>query len=111
MDTYSEHASGIAELQAESKAVLTWKGATYKCLPSGAIRSKQIESGGFGLDSDISLVCLVADFGSASAEALVSALLKTQITYLGHTYRVESVTVAAGGYQIVIKATDLNKGV
>ena len=113
MNHFSDHAAGLAELQSElgdDCPVFTFAGQSIKCLAGGAKRSKEIEDGGFGMDADLTLTAMVADVRS-TPEALVAALLKSQITYLSKLYRVESVTVAPGGVQFSLAATDLNKGV
>ena len=114
MNHYTEHAAGLAEIQTElgdDCPSFTLRGATIKCLSGGARRSKEIEPGGYGLDSDLSLTALVSAAVFATAELLVAGLLKSQITYLGKVYRVEVVTLAPGAEQFSLAANDLNKGV
>ena len=113
MNHYTDHAAGLAELQTElgdDCPVFTFASSTIKCLPGGARRAKELEDGGFGMDADLSLTALVAEV-SGTPETLVASLLKSQITYLSKIYRVESVTIAPGGLQFSLTATDLNKGV
>ena len=111
--SYAEHADGLAELQTELGAgcpSFAWRGLTVRCLASAARRSKEIESGGFGIESDLSLTCLRSALGYGTDDLLVAALLKSQLVYIGHTYRVESVIVAPGGKWVTIGCADFNKG-
>ena len=114
MNPYYEHAEGIAELQNElgdDCPTITWRGVTLKCLISGSNRSKEIDPGGFGMESDLSVVCLRSEIGYETDEQLVAALLKSQLNHNGHVYRVQAAVVAPGGKWVTIKAQDLNKGV
>lgn len=113
MDAFTEHADGLWELQNEQGGAcptFTWKGQTIRVLPGGAQRSNELEAGGLAVDADLSLTCLASSFSYDTTEEIVAALGKSQLTYQGNLYRVESVTVAPGAKQLTIKATDLNKG-
>lgn len=105
MNVYSAHAEGLAQLQAELGAdcpSLVINGKTVKILPGGARHKKDNGAGGFSLDSDIQLTCLSADFAAAPVS-------RQTFTYRGRTYRIESVTTAAGGLQIRIDANDASQ--
>lgn len=104
MDPYSEHAEGLKELQAEMGddcPVFTplWASiGDIKILPGGVRTKKDNSPGGFSLDSDLQLTCLLADFGSTPPQS------RQQFTYLGANYRITSVTTAPNAVQVRINA-------
>ena len=105
------HAQGLAYVQTEAGAdcpQFTWAAKQYLCLPNGAHKKKDLAVGGFHLDSDLALTCLVAQFNQ-NPTALREAMLNTQLTYLSNLYKIDRVTIAYGGKQIRIECTDLNQ--
>lgn len=111
-DPYAKHAAGIASVQSYLGAkcpVFSWNGHNRKAIPGGTKIGKGLGGGGYGLESDLQITCLVAQFGT-SAQALVESMLKTELTYLGHSYRIDAVMIAAGGQQIRIQCNDANQG-
>ncbi len=108
MNPYSVHAASLAALQTEMGAdcpAFSWNGADYKALPGGAKRRKDNSAGGFSLDADLTITCLVSQFGTTAA-ALCELMINSRLTYLGQAYRIETVTVAAGGQQLRLECSD-----
>lgn len=116
MNVYEVHAASLAALQTEYDQgdtvkcpVFLWREQNWKSLPGGARRRKDLGVGGFSLDSDLSIVCLVAQFG-VSAQAQRDLMLNTQLTYLGQLYQIQTITIAAGGLQLQIECNDAQEG-
>ncbi len=107
MNPYLTHANSLGALQTEMGddcPTFLWLSETRKALPGGAKRRKDNSAGGFSLDADLTITCLVSQFGQAAA-TLREAMLNSRLTYLGQAYRIESVTVAAGGQQLRLECT------
>lgn len=111
INPYAIHAAGIASVQLEQGTacpVMTWNGATIQIQPGGAIRRKDLGIGGFSLNADLRLTVLVASFLNYNSADLVQAdLLQTELDYLGEAYKVDSVTIAAGGLQLHLECNAL----
>jgi hypothetical protein len=108
MNPFEIHAAGLAALQTELATdcpSFAWKGQDWKCLPGGARRRKELGAGGFAMDADLQLTCLVAQFG-VTAHVQREAMLNTPLVYQGTRFRVDSVTIAAGGLQLRINCMD-----
>ena len=101
MNAYEEHAKDLAELG--HTVTFEWAGQTFSALASGSSQSKSLEAGGFDLNNDLNLTCVVAQFGKP-AEQLRAEMLGTGLVYAGKDYRIDGVTVAPEGWQIRIEA-------
>jgi hypothetical protein len=107
---YAIHAASLAQLQGEigpDCPTFVWAGSTYNALPGGASRKKDLIVGGWKLDSDLSITCLIAQFNATSPQALRQAMINTELDYLFDRYKIKSVTIAPGGLQIRIECEDL----
>lgn len=117
MNVYEVHSASLSALQTELDTqgaavkcpIFTWAGKDYKALPGGAHLKKDLTMGGLSLDADLMITVLVAQF-NATANAQRDAMLRTKLIYLGHNYRIESVTIAAGGQQLRIECRDAVQG-
>lgn len=112
-DYFKIHARGIQSLQtvlADACPSFIWAGQTWKALPGGARKSLDQSLGGFSLDSDLSITCLVAQFGR-TADAQRELMLNKLLTYLGKQYRIRDVIVAAGAQQLRLLCVDAQQGV
>lgn len=104
MNPYAEHAAGLAELQTEMGSdcptftPLWFATQPIKILPGGVRTKKDNSPGGFSLDSDLQLTCLLADFGQNPPQS------KQLFTYLGGSYKITSVTTAPKAVQVRINA-------
>lgn len=105
MNVYAEHADGLRELQteqADSCPVFTplWHAfeEPIKILPGGVRTKKDNSAGGFSLDSDLQLTCLLADFGESPPPS------NGLFTYRGQTFKIRPFTTAPLGYQVRINA-------
>lgn len=106
MNPFAEHAAGLGELTVElgdECPTFQWGRQTYKALPGGANRKRQLDDGGYSLDADLAITCDVAQFGK-SAIALQNEMPNTELTYLTELYRVVLVSIAPGGHHIRIEA-------
>lgn len=94
--------------------VFNWSGKNYQIVPGTANFNKTLREGGFSFMFDLSLTTTVQQFldvkGVPDAIALQGKMLKTRINYLGVDYKIENVSVAAGGTQITIHANSVNQG-
>jgi hypothetical protein len=104
MNIYQKHADSLRALQDEqgdSCPTFTpqW-GAKQpiRILPGGLRTKKDNSAGGFSLDSDLQLTCLMADFGANPPSS------REVFTYLGGNYRITSVTLAPNAIQVRINA-------
>lgn len=110
MSVYSEHAEGLAELEAElgdDLPMIWWNGKAWPILPGGARFQRKNDSGGFTLDSALQLTVLTAQFGGQLPDS------GQTINYPGEngrSYTIMSVTPAPAGYQMRINADDANQG-
>ncbi len=105
MNPYQVHADSLKDVQEEQGEdcpIAVFSSVTVKILPGGVRQRKDNSPGGFSLDSDIQLTCLLADFPEAPTS-------RQSFIYLNRTYRIESVTTMAGGLQIRINANDANQ--
>lgn len=112
MNIATVHAQGLAYVQTEAGSAcptFKWSGNTWLCLPGGAHKRKDLQMGGFNLNSDLMLTALVAQFG-LDAVTLREKMLNTELDYLGLKYKVVSIIVAIGGQQIRIECNDLMAG-
>lgn len=104
MNAYSEHGDGLKELQSEladSCPIFTpqwFNMGNIKILPGGLKNKKDNSPGGFSLDSDLQLTCLLADFGANPPAS------RQLFEYLGGTYRITTVTTAPNAVQVRINA-------
>jgi hypothetical protein len=104
MNVYQTHADSLRDLQAEMGDTcpvfnpLWAQLGDIKILPGGVRTKKDNTAGGFSLDSDLQLTCLLADFGASPP------LSRQRFTYLGETYRITSVTTGPNAVQVRINA-------
>ncbi len=104
MDVYADHGDGLRELQAEQGdscptfQPLWFETDPIRSLPGGVRTKKDNSAGGFSLDSDLQLTCLLADFGEHPPSS------RQLFTYLGSNYRITSVTTAPNAVQVRINA-------
>jgi hypothetical protein len=113
MTIFKKHAASIAAVQGrhgDACPVFTWRDASYKALPSGARQRKDNSSGGFQIESDLEIVCLVSQFAAASAAAQGDAMVNTRLTYLGHPYRIQTVNIAPGEKFLKLECVDAAQG-
>lgn len=106
MSAYTEHADGLAELQAElgeSCPVIVYAGATVKILPGAASNGSKNSVGGLSLESDLQFTALLADFPSVPTA-------NKSFTYEGKTYKIETVNFGPGRVQVEINANDAAQG-
>lgn len=99
IDVFSNHAAGVLAVQnmmGDSCPVFTWNGQEYKANPGGAERRKNLTSGGFSLDCDLAITVHMAQFGDTTAAAQQEAMVQTRLTYLGQSYKIESVKIFPG---------------
>lgn len=107
MNPYDEHATSLKELQSEmgdSCPVFTPAWASLgdiKILPGGVRTKKDNSAGGYSLDSDLQLTCLLADFGTNPPAS------RQLFAYLGSNYRITSVTTAPNAVQVRINADSI----
>lgn len=108
MNAWQFHAEGIAEIQAEAGGdcpTIKWAGKDYLILPGSAQLKRKLQEGGYDQEFDFTATALLSTFpGYASTDDLASAMLKTTCFYLGEVYRIQSVWLLAGGFQIQINA-------
>jgi hypothetical protein len=113
MNEYFYHAKALQWLQMSLGAgcpSITWNGQSYPLIPSSAIRRKDLDVGGFQLNADFRFNALVSTFGvNYSAQTLKDAMLQKTIIYLGDTYKVDSITLLPGGYQITADCSSINQ--
>lgn len=106
MSVFTKHAASLRAVQlqhGDDCPVFTplWADlGDIKILPGGVRQKKDNSPGGFSLDSDLQLTCLLADFGDYPPES------RKKFEYLGRTYRITSVTPAPGNLQVRINAVD-----
>lgn len=106
MTPHEEHSEGLAELEAESPEVFSWKGKSWSVLPGSVTRRNPLVTGGFSLSADLSLVTLFGQFDDYdAAEDLRADLINTVIGYRGQTFKADAVTIAPGGFQLRIEAS------
>ena len=104
MNPYAEHAEGLAELQSEmgdNCPVFTplWADmGDIKILPGGVRTKKDNSPGGFSLDSDLQLTCLLADFGDSPPPE------NGLFMYNGKKFKIRPLTRAPLEYQVRIEA-------
>jgi len=104
MSAYEEHAFGLGEIEAElgdDCPQFSYNSSPFRCLPGGAKFKRKNDTGGFTLESDLQLTCLVDQFNGSVPDS------GETLSYLGRDYTIVSVTPAPGGYQMRINA-DLN---
>ena len=98
-NAYEDHAGMLDELHREQESanlVATWNGNPFNILPGGAKFKREMDRGGFDLDSDLQLTCTTAQFGGNIPNAA------ELITYQGLNYLIKSVSTPGGAYQIRI---------
>lgn len=111
MNDYAYHAQGLGYLQtrlADSCPVVTWGNEDYIAIPSTAIRRGDLSQGGIQLNADLKFEALVAQFLTdtiKNAGDLRTAMLLTRISYLGDTYKIDSVHIRPGGFQVGVECT------
>jgi len=104
MNVYDAHAGSLKDLQVEmgeNCPVFTplWgELGDIKILPGGVRTKKDNSPGGFSLDSDLQLTCLLADFDDSPPQS------RHTFRYLGSVYRITSVTTAPNAIQVRINA-------
>lgn len=105
MNPYTEHGSGLTELQSEMgdscpTFIPLWHSFSdpIKILPGGVRTKKDNSTGGLSLDSDLQLTCLLADFGNNPPPS------RGYFTYQGQKLRITSVTPGPNAVQVRINA-------
>ena len=111
MTAHEEHAAALVELQSDSPATFRWRDRDWTALVSAASRSNPLVLGGFSTTANLTLTVLFAQFADdyLLAEDLRTALMNSSLSYRGNTYNVDSVTVAPGGFQLRLEASDANE--
>lgn len=101
MNVFEKHSESLRSVQArhgDACPVITWSTKEIKVLPGGVMLKSKNSSGGMSLESDFQFTCLAADFGETLPDS------NQILGYLGNRLKIESVTVAAGGLQLKIRA-------
>ena len=111
MTAHEEHAAGLAEVQGDAPATFRWRDRDWPALVSAAARTNPLVLGGFTTTANLTLTILWSDFAdpNSTPEALRGLLLNSSLTYRGQVFNVDSVTIAPGGWQLRIEATDANE--
>lgn len=114
VNVYAIHAKGISDVQTEQGTAcpsFVWNTLTILTQPGSAIRRKDLGASGFSLNADLVMTVLVSGFGNgfATADAVQSAILQTELDYLGEAYKVESCMICAGGLQVHLECNSLNQ--
>jgi hypothetical protein len=95
-NVYAKHAASVASVMdylGPACPTIAWSGNNIRCLPRDSANYKKLDPGGFRLEADISIVCLLADFNGILPKPNQMFTLNTD----GTTYRVESTRVLTGG--------------
>jgi len=111
MTAHEQHAQALAEVQGDAPAVFRWRDRDWPALASVAARTNPLVLGGFSTTANLTLTILWSDFADpdSTPEALRALLLNSSFSYRGQTYNVDSVTIAPGGWQLRIEASDANE--
>lgn len=111
VNVFELHACAMATAQNLTGAcpVFTWNGDDWQMMPNTSTLKKDLDIGGYSLDSDLSFHCLLAQFVEdfTDVETLKQSMLETAMVYLGHNYKIVSVGILAGGLILKISANDL----
>jgi len=107
MDPFQHHAGGLSDLQDRLGGAcpqFIWPASSdpmqiWLALPGGAKLRKENGQGGLSFDADLSITCLVAQFGT-DADTQREAMLNTHLQYLGRNYRIDAVVIAPGALQL-----------
>jgi hypothetical protein len=98
MDYFGAHALALKQamdiLEPDCPRMV-WNTATFRCMPSGDKQSALGSPGGFSLEAEMTLSCLVSDFGSGPFP-----VDKQQVTYPakgGSLHKIAGVTTEPGG--------------
>lgn len=89
----------------ELSKTFNWSGGSYLCAIGERLDQKELGSGGFATQSDQTLVCSKAQFGSSLPQE------KDQVTLDGMAYRIETVTHSPDNDFVVINLQDSSRGV
>lgn len=112
MNAWQFHADGIQQIMDEAGAAcpqILWAGNLYNLLPGSARLRKDLKEGGFDADFDFACTALLAQFPYANTDLLYRAMCKTSLQYMGEIFRVESVWLLAGGFQVQINCNAANQ--
>ncbi len=93
--------------------IFTWGQDSYKMIPGSTVNRKSLGDGGFSLSADLKFHCLTAQFLSedvTDATGVKDALEQQKIVYLGDQFKIQAVTIAPGGFQLMVEANALNQG-
>jgi hypothetical protein len=117
MNLFQRHANALSELQGmlglECPSIV-WNGQTIPLIPGTTVDRKTLGIAGYAVDFDLKLFPLVKYFingvSIATAQQAKDSLLDTPFTYLGDSYKVQSVDILPGALQLVIGANALQQG-
>ena len=113
VNPFKIHADSIASFQATMGTecpLVTILGKDVSVIPGTAMLRKDLSPGGFQMNADFVFTVLVASFGPGSnAVDIKNKTLQRQISYLGDAYKVASVSILAGGFQLHFEANSINQ--
>lgn len=85
--------------------VFAWKSASYPCVASAQVRSRNLDIGGWAGNAALTLVARASLFGGVYPKE------KDRITYQDKAYTIQAVTLAVGEPLIKLVCTDPAVGV
>ncbi len=96
MSVAAEFSTGLASIEDALGETFVWKGQEYACLISGSRKARNLDSGGFMVEHDLTLVVrrdLFTVYNVNTGE-LLGPEPKQTLTFRGETYRINDVTNA-----------------
>ena len=119
MDYSAKHAASLSATQARLATacpMVTWDSQERPIVPGSAVLRKDLGEGGFDANADFKFALVVtgwatdADGQALEAVALKSALLQTEIGYLGDAYKVDQVRIVPGARLLEVVCNSLTQG-
>lgn len=104
MNIYERHAAGVKSVQSylgEACPFITWAGVNYNVLPGSVKSSKELDSGGFKLQADLTFI-ICADLLPSEPQ------LKQSITYDENIFQIQAIHKLTGGTLLRIECNDPN---
>lgn len=103
-----EIAADLVELEAEFPVTFSWNGSEYPCVTGPTRRAREIQPGGFGLDS--ALVLFVRAELFIIDGVTTRPVSKERLTFEERTWRIDEVVQVAGSPFLRLVCNDPAQG-
>lgn len=109
-DIFAKHAQGVKSVQnwlGSACQSFAYAGNNYLICPDTAVRSKDLQAGGFKPNADLTFVVVVADL--PAGWPTVGPKLREEIDYLGDRYRIREIHKLPGNTLAEFRCDELNQ--